>query len=141
MAANRVGVSARFDDLHDTPHPLHCAKVTLRGCGDRASRVAVFDGSVLATAVVSAPEIMVKSVGDALDGFRELGETRTARSSSTRFGCGRTTTPCASRRNSLLFIPTPCDTDSGESRSTPAGPFRGHVMSRNYVWHSRCIAG
>src|SRR6202051_5202756 len=66
MAANRVGVSARFDDLRDTPHALHCAQVTLRGRGDPATRVAVFDGSVLATAVVSAPGIMVKSVGDAL---------------------------------------------------------------------------
>jgi hypothetical protein len=74
MAANRVGVSARFDDLRDTPHALHCAKVTLRGRGDPASRVAVFDGSVLATAVVSAPEIMVKTVGDALNGFRDLGD-------------------------------------------------------------------
>jgi hypothetical protein len=74
MAANRVGVSARFDDLRDTPHALHCAKVTLRGRGDPASRVAVFDGSVLATAAVSAPEIMVKSVGDALNGFRDLGD-------------------------------------------------------------------
>ena len=72
MAANRVGVSARFDDLRDTPHALHCAKVTLRGRGDPASRVSVFDGSVLATAVVSAPEIMVKSVGNVLNGFRDL---------------------------------------------------------------------
>jgi hypothetical protein len=23
LATNRVGVSARFDDLHDTPHALH----------------------------------------------------------------------------------------------------------------------
>jgi hypothetical protein len=74
VAVNRVGVSARFDDLRDTPHALHCAKVTLRGCGDGASRVAVFDGSILATAVVSAPEIMVKSVGDALNGFRDLAD-------------------------------------------------------------------
>jgi hypothetical protein len=32
----------------------------------------VFDGSILATAVVSAHEIMVKSVGNVLDGFRDL---------------------------------------------------------------------
>jgi len=25
LATNRVGVSARFDDLHDTPHALHFA--------------------------------------------------------------------------------------------------------------------
>jgi PucR C-terminal helix-turn-helix domain/GGDEF-like domain len=72
MAANRVGVSAPFDDLRDTPHALHCAKVMLRGRGDRGSQVAVFEGSVLATTAVSAPEMMVKSVGDALDGFRDL---------------------------------------------------------------------
>jgi hypothetical protein len=27
---NRVGVSARFDDLRDTPQALHVAKVTLQ---------------------------------------------------------------------------------------------------------------
>jgi hypothetical protein len=120
MAANRVGVSARFDDLRDTPHALHCAKVTLRGCGDRASRVAVFDGSVLATAVVSAPEIMVKSVGDALDGFRELGDE--------------------DREILVDTFRVWQDTDSAESRSIPADPFRGHVMSPNYDWRSRCTA-
>ena len=72
MAATRVGVSARFDDLRDTAHALHCAKVTLRGRADPASGVSVFDGSILATAVVSAPQIMVKSVGNVLDGFRDL---------------------------------------------------------------------
>jgi hypothetical protein len=72
MAAGRVGVSARFDDLRDTPQALHCAKVTLRGRADRTSQVAVFDGSILATAAISAPEVMVKSVGTALDGFSEL---------------------------------------------------------------------
>jgi hypothetical protein len=72
MASTRVGVSARFDDLRATAHALHCAKVTLRGRADPASGVSVFDGSILATAVVSAPEIMVKSVGNLLDGFRDL---------------------------------------------------------------------
>ncbi len=37
LATNRVGVSARFDDLHDTPHALHFAKVMLRGRPDQAS--------------------------------------------------------------------------------------------------------
>ena len=72
LATNRVGVSARFDDLHDTPHALHFAKVMLRGRPDHASPVAVFDGSILATAAVSAPEVMVKSIGNALDGFDDL---------------------------------------------------------------------
>jgi PucR C-terminal helix-turn-helix domain/GAF domain/GGDEF-like domain len=72
ITVDRVGVSARFNDLRDTPHALHFAKVTMRGRTDRTSPVAVFDGSILATAAVSAPEMMVKSVGAALDAFSDL---------------------------------------------------------------------
>ena len=72
LATDRVGVSARFDDLSDTPHALHFAKVMLRGRPDQASPVAVFDGSILATAAVGAPEVMVKSIGNALKGFGNL---------------------------------------------------------------------
>jgi hypothetical protein len=46
--------------------------VMLRGCGDSGSSVAVFDGSILAAAVVSAPEAMIRTVGPALDGFSDL---------------------------------------------------------------------
>lgn len=74
IAAERVGVSARFDDLRDTPQALHFAKVMLRGQAEGSSRVAVFDGSILATAAVSAPEVMVKSVGTALDCFGDLSD-------------------------------------------------------------------
>jgi sugar diacid utilization regulator len=72
MAAGRVGASAPFVDLLDTPQALHFAKVMLRGRPDRRSPVAVFDGSILATAAVSAPEVMVKSVGAALACFGDL---------------------------------------------------------------------
>jgi len=68
----RVGVSAAYEDLRDTPHALHIARTMLRGPTDPASSVAVFDGSVLATAAVSAPEVMVKTVGAALDCFGDL---------------------------------------------------------------------
>jgi sugar diacid utilization regulator len=68
----RVGVSAAFEDLRDTPRALHVARMMLRGPTDSASSVAVFDGSILATAAVSAPEAMVQSVGAALDGFGDL---------------------------------------------------------------------
>ena len=44
----------------------------LRGPTDSTSSVAVFDGSLLATAAVSAPEAMIKTVGAALDGFGDL---------------------------------------------------------------------
>jgi sugar diacid utilization regulator len=72
LATDRVGVSSPFDDLRDTPQALHFAKVMLRGRPEQASPVAVFDGSILATAAVSAPEVMVKSIGKALDGFGNL---------------------------------------------------------------------
>ena len=72
LAPNRVGVSARFDDLGDTPHALRFAKIMLRGRPDATSPVAVFDGSILATAAISAPDVMVKLIGTALDGFDDL---------------------------------------------------------------------
>jgi len=72
LATNRVGVSARFDDLRDTPQALHFARVVLRGLPGGTSRVAVFDGSILATAAVSAPGVMVRSIANALKGFDDL---------------------------------------------------------------------
>ena len=72
MTTARVGVSAAFKDLRDTPRALHVARVMLRGPTDSASSVAVFDGSILATAAVSAPQVMVKTVGAALDCFGVL---------------------------------------------------------------------
>jgi sugar diacid utilization regulator len=72
MTTARVGVSAPFGDLRDTPRALHVARVMLRGPADSTSSVAVFDGSILATAAVSAPEVMIQTVGAALDGFGDL---------------------------------------------------------------------
>jgi hypothetical protein len=71
-AVDRVGVSARFNDLRETPQALHFAKVTLLGQPDSDSPVAVFDGSILATAALAAPEVMVKSTGTALNSFGDL---------------------------------------------------------------------
>src|SRR4029077_11415696 len=72
MTPARVGVSAAFKDLRDTPRALHVARVMLRGPTDSTSSVAVFDGSILATAAVSAPQAMIKTVGAVLDGFDDL---------------------------------------------------------------------
>ena len=72
LTSHRVGVSALFDDLRDTPDALHFAKVMLGGRPEQASPVAVFDGSILATAAVSAPEVMVKSIEKTCDGFGNL---------------------------------------------------------------------
>jgi len=74
MAAGRVGVSAPYDDLRDTPLGLHFAKVSMRGPAKAGVKVAVFDGSMLATAAVSAPGVMVKSAAAALDGFGDLSD-------------------------------------------------------------------
>jgi hypothetical protein len=68
----RVGISAAFEDLRDTPRALHVATVMLRGRTDSISSVALFDGSILSTAAVSAPEAMVKTVGAVLDCFGDL---------------------------------------------------------------------
>jgi PucR C-terminal helix-turn-helix domain/GAF domain/GGDEF-like domain len=70
-AVGRVGVSAQFNDLREAPQALHFAKVTLRGRPD-ASTVAVFDGTILATAALAAPEVMVKSAGITLACFSDL---------------------------------------------------------------------
>jgi sugar diacid utilization regulator len=72
MTTARVGVSAGFEDLRDAPRALHVARVMMRGSTDSTSSVALFDGSILATAAVSAPEVMVKTVGAVLDGFDGL---------------------------------------------------------------------
>jgi PucR C-terminal helix-turn-helix domain/GGDEF-like domain len=72
MSADRIGMSARFDDLRETPQALHFAKVTMRSRAARRSKVAVFDGSVLATAAIAAPEVMIKWVGTALDCLYDL---------------------------------------------------------------------
>src|SRR5271170_4879518 len=70
-AVGRAGVSAQFNDLREAPQALHFAKVTLRGRPD-ASTVAVFDGTILATAALAAPEVMVKSAGITLACFGDL---------------------------------------------------------------------
>jgi putative methionine-R-sulfoxide reductase with GAF domain len=74
MTTARVGVSAPFEDLRETPTALHVARMMLRGRGDPGSSVAVFDNSILAAAVVSAPEAMIRTVGPALDGFSDLAD-------------------------------------------------------------------
>ncbi|MDT5184898.1 MAG: hypothetical protein QOI29_3056 [Mycobacterium sp.] len=72
VGAERVGVSARFGDLRDTPEALHFAKVMMRSNTEGSSAVAIFDGSILATAAIGAPDLMLKSAGSALDRLAKL---------------------------------------------------------------------
>jgi sugar diacid utilization regulator len=74
MTSVRVGVSAAFKDLRATSRALHLARMMLRGPTGSTSSVAVFDGSVLATAAVSAPEVMIQTAGAALGGFGNLSD-------------------------------------------------------------------
>lgn len=74
VAIARVGVSARFDDLRDTPRGLRQARVTLRGRAEPGSPVSVFDGSILATAAVSAPDVMVELASPVMECFADLSE-------------------------------------------------------------------
>jgi hypothetical protein len=75
IATTRVGVSARFNDLRDAAQALRYARITLRGRPDEGLRVTQFDGSILATAAVSAPEVMVKLVTPIIKCFAELAHT------------------------------------------------------------------
>ena len=75
IATTRVGVSARFNDLRETAQALRYARITLRGRPIEENMVTQFDGSILATAAVSAPEVMVKLVSPTIDCFAELGHT------------------------------------------------------------------
>jgi len=74
LATGRVGVSAQFDDLRDTAQALRYARVTLRGRPDQGPRVTQFDGSILSTAALSAPEVMVKLVTPTIECFDELSQ-------------------------------------------------------------------
>jgi hypothetical protein len=74
LATGRVGVSAQFDDLRDTAQALRYARVTLRGRPDQGPRVTQFDGSILSTAALSAPEVMVKLVTPTIECFSELAQ-------------------------------------------------------------------
>ncbi|WP_231706437.1 MULTISPECIES: PucR family transcriptional regulator [Tsukamurella] len=69
VAVARVGVSAPFGDLRDTPHGLNFARRELVGPG---TGVSVFDGSVLGTAAIAAPETTVDLARGVLRGLYEL---------------------------------------------------------------------
>jgi hypothetical protein len=74
-ATTQIGVSARFDDLRETAQALRCARITLRGRPDPGLRVTQFDGSIMATAAVSAPEVMIKLVTPTIECFAELAHS------------------------------------------------------------------
>jgi hypothetical protein len=140
MTTARVGVSAPFKDLRDTPRALRVATVMLRGPTDSTSSVAVFDGSILATAAVSASEVMVQTVGAALDCFGDLPDENREMLFET-FRVWQDNDASVNGAAEVLFATrTPSATGCVGSRNIPADPFRGQGMSPNCVWHSRYTA-
>jgi len=69
IAVARVGVSAPFGELRDTPQGLNFARRELVGPG---TGVSVFDGSVLGTAAIAAPETTVELARGVLRRLYEL---------------------------------------------------------------------
>ena len=122
VAIARVGVSARFDDLRDTARALRQARVALRGRADPGSPVSVFDGSILATAAVSAPEVMVELASPVMSVSRIL-PTKSGRYCSRRFECGGTTMGrCAPLGSCCSVTPIPSAIACTASSSAPAVP-------------------
>jgi len=80
------------------------ARVMLHGRSDSTSPVAVFDGSILATAAVSAPEAMLQTVGAVLDCFGDLAyENRVTRRRPGDRDCGQTCKATRCRNGSLKW--------------------------------------
>ncbi|GAB7146671.1 PucR family transcriptional regulator [Mycobacterium riyadhense] len=74
LAATRVGISVRFDDLGMTPKAVmyaRCALSTERGEG---SLVGVFEAKPLAIAAICAPQVMKEIATTILAGFADLDE-------------------------------------------------------------------
>ncbi len=69
IAVDRVGVSAPFAELRDTPQGLTFARRELVGPG---TGVSVFDGSVLGTAAIAAPETTADLARGVLHGLYDL---------------------------------------------------------------------
>ena len=141
LTTNRVGVSARFDDLHDTPQALHFAKVMLRGRPHQASPIAVFDGSILATAAVSAPDVMAKLVRTVLVGFDDLPDAEREILFET-FRVWQESDASRPERSRGAYLPSQHRAPStAPDRATHQPISRAQEMSPSYVWLSRCAAG
>lgn len=74
LAAKRIGVSSRFDDLAHVPDAVNYARIALSAERHDGSLLAVFDADPLSIAAVSAPRIMKRLSSSVLSGFTDLDE-------------------------------------------------------------------
>ncbi len=74
LAATRIGISSRFDDLSRTPEAVTYARVALSTERANDNLVAVFEADPLAIAAVSAPDVMKEISASILAGFADLDD-------------------------------------------------------------------
>jgi len=74
LAATRIGVSSRFDDLRQTPDGVNYARIALSAERPNKSLLSVFEAEPLAIAAVSAPRVMKQIAASVFGGFRELDD-------------------------------------------------------------------
>lgn len=74
LAATRIGVSSRFDDLGGVHDAVTYARIALSAERPDGSLLAVFEADPLAVAAVSAPRVMKRLSSAMLAGFDDLDE-------------------------------------------------------------------
>jgi hypothetical protein len=74
VATGRVGVSAPFNDLRSAAPALRFARVMLRCRGNADEKLTVFDGSILSSAALAAPDLMIDAVGPMLESFAGISD-------------------------------------------------------------------
>ena len=140
MSKQRVGVSARFDDLRDTAQALRDARVAIRGRPDPGVLVSAFDGSILATAAVSAPEVMTKLVAPTLDSFAGMADDERDVLFETFRVWVENDGSLAQPADCCFAIPTLCGTDCTESSNEPGARCPGRETSPNSAWRWKYTA-
>lgn len=73
-ATTRVGISARFDDLGQTPDAVTYARIALSADRSDGSLVGVFEAEPLTIAAISAPGVMKQIASATFAGFADLSD-------------------------------------------------------------------
>ena len=112
----------------------------MRASADRTAMVTTFDGSILATAAVSAPEVMIKLVNPTLDCFGELPAEQRDVLFQTFEAWLENDASISAAGEALFCHPNTVRHRLRRIENKRADRFPVQGMSPNYVWHSKCIA-
>lgn len=74
LAATRIGVSSRFNELSNTPEGVTYARIALSAKRPDGSLLGVFEAEPLAIAAVSSPRVMKQIASAVFAGFADLDE-------------------------------------------------------------------